>query len=73
MDKASGDIRLKVDNFCGFGVNDVFFILRKGEIFGVFGLMGVGRIELMKVFYGVLSRISGYVILDGYEVVIRLS
>lgn len=35
--------------------------------------MGVGRIELMKVFYGVLSRISGYVILDGYEVVIRLS
>lgn len=34
--------------------------------------MGVGCIELMKVFYGVLLCISGYVILDGYEVVICL-
>ncbi len=40
LDKAPGDIRLKVDNLCGPGVNDVSFTLRKGEILGVSGLMG---------------------------------
>ncbi|STI82277.1 high affinity ribose transport ATP-binding protein RbsA [Escherichia coli] len=54
LDKAPGDIRLKVDNLCGLGVNDVSFTLRKGEILGVSGLMGAGRTELMKVLYGAL-------------------
>lgn len=65
------DIRLKVDNLCGPGVNDVSFTLRKGEILGVSGLMGAGRTELMKVLYGALPRTSGYVTLDGHEVVTR--
>ena len=71
LDKAPGDIRLKVDNLCGPGVNDVSFTLRKGEILGVSGLMGAGRTELMKVLYGALPRTSGYVTLDGHEVVTR--
>ena len=71
LDKAPGDIRLKVDNLCGPGVNDVSFTLRKGEILGVSGLMGAGRTELMKVLYGALPRTSGYVPLDGHEVVTR--
>ncbi|CDW55151.1 ABC tran domain containing protein [Trichuris trichiura] len=65
------DIRLKVDNLCGPGVNDVSFTLRKGEILGVSGLMGAGRTELMKGLYGALPRTSGYVTLDGHEVVTR--
>mgnify|MGYP000973026990 CR=1 FL=1 len=71
LEKASGEIRLKVDNLCGPGVNDVSFTLRKGEILGVAGLMGAGRTELMKVLYGALPRTSGYVNLDGHEVVTR--
>ena len=71
LEKAPGDIRLKVDNLCGPGVNDVSFTLRKGEILGVSGLMGAGRTELMKVLYGALPRTSGYVTLDGHEVVTR--
>ena len=38
---------------------------------GVAGLMGAGRTELMKVLYGALPRTSGYVTLDGHEVVTR--
>lgn len=38
---------------------------------GVSGLMGAGRTELMKVLYGALPRTSGYVTLDGHEVVTR--
>ncbi len=71
LEKAPGEIRLKVDNLCGPGVNDVSFTLRKGEILGVAGLMGAGRTELMKVLYGALPRTSGYVTLDGHEVVTR--
>ncbi|VFS15372.1 ribose import ATP-binding protein RbsA 1 [Enterobacter cancerogenus] len=42
LDKLPGEIRLKVDNLCGPGVNDVSFTLRQGEILGVAGLMGGG-------------------------------
>ena len=56
LDKLPGEIRLKVDNLCGPGVNDVSFTLRQGEILGVAGLMGAGRTELMKVLYGALPE-----------------
>ena len=52
-------------------VKESDFTLRKGEILGVSGLMGAGRTELMKVLYGALPRTSGYVTLDGHEVVTR--
>ena len=71
LDKAPGEVRLKVDNLCGPGVENVSFTLRKGEILGVAGLMGAGRTELMKVLYGALPRKSGYVTLDGHEVVAK--
>lgn len=71
LDKAPGAVRLKVDNLCGPGVENVTFTLRQGEILGVAGLMGAGRTELMKVLYGALPRSSGSVTLDGHEVVTR--
>lgn len=64
LDKAPGEIRLKVDNLSGPGVNGVSFTLRQGEILGVSGLMGAGRTELMKVLYGALPRTGGRVTLD---------
>ncbi len=71
LDKAPGEIRLKVDNLSGPGVNGVSFTLRQGEILGVSGLMGAGRTELMKVLYGALPRMGGRVTLDNREVVTR--
>nr|WP_314423780.1 ribose ABC transporter ATP-binding protein RbsA [uncultured Erwinia sp.] len=71
LDKAPGDIRLKVEHLSGSGVDDVSFTLRKGEILGVAGLMGAGRTELMKVLYGALPRSAGTVTLDGKTVVAR--
>lgn len=71
LDKAPGEVRLKVEHLTGPGVNDVSFTLRKGEILGVAGLMGAGRTELMKVLYGAMPRTSGSVNLDGKEVTTR--
>ncbi|WP_034945415.1 ribose ABC transporter ATP-binding protein RbsA [Erwinia oleae] len=69
LDKAPGDVRLRVDNLSGPGVDNVSFSLRKGEILGVAGLMGAGRTELMKVLYGAFPRTSGSVTLDGKKVI----
>ena len=68
LDKAPGEVRLKVDNLNGPGVHNISFSLRKGEILGVSGLMGAGRTELMKLLYGALPKSSGNVWLDGREV-----
>ncbi|WP_331842893.1 ribose ABC transporter ATP-binding protein RbsA [Pantoea agglomerans] len=71
IDQAPGDVRLKVENVSGPGVDNVSFSLRKGEILGVSGLMGAGRTELMKVLYGALPRREGTLWLNGREVVTR--
>ncbi|MBT9183878.1 ribose ABC transporter ATP-binding protein RbsA [Pectobacterium punjabense] len=69
--KAPGEVRLKVQNLSGPGVDNVSFTVRKGEILGVAGLMGAGRTELMKILYGALPRTGGNVTLDGRDVVTR--
>ena len=46
-------------------VNDVSLQLRAGEIVGLYGLMGAGRTELAKVLFGVESRDSGELLLNG--------
>ena len=71
IDQQPGEIRLKVENLSGPGVDNVSFTLRKGEILGVSGLMGAGRTELMKVLYGALPRSKGKVTLNGREIVTR--
>lgn len=69
--KVPGEVRLKVQNLSGPGVERVSFTVRKGEILGVAGLMGAGRTELMKILYGALPRTGGNVTLDGRDVVTR--
>ncbi|MBW5891703.1 ribose ABC transporter ATP-binding protein RbsA [Pectobacterium polaris] len=69
--KAPGEVRLKVQNLSGPGVDSVSFTVRKGEILGIAGLMGAGRTELMKILYGALPRTGGNVTLDGRDVVTR--
>ncbi|WP_017349386.1 ribose ABC transporter ATP-binding protein RbsA [Pantoea sp. A4] len=71
LNQQPGDIRLKVENLSGPGVDQVSFNLRAGEILGVSGLMGAGRTELMKVLYGALPRTAGQVWLDGKPVAPR--
>ncbi|KHT31393.1 ribose ABC transporter ATP-binding protein RbsA [Pectobacterium carotovorum] len=69
--KVPGEVRLKVQNLSGPGVDNVSFTVRKGEILGVAGLMGAGRTELMKILYGALPCTGGNVTLDGRDVVTR--
>jgi len=44
---------------------DVSFRLRRGEILGIYGLVGSGHFELAKAIFGLWNYDSGEVILDG--------
>jgi ribose transport system ATP-binding protein len=46
----------------------VDFTLHRGEILGIFGLVGAGRTELLRVLFGLDSRTEGEVELDGESV-----
>src|SRR6266436_4049991 len=50
---------LHVRNYSGKRFREVSFQVRRGEIFGVAGLMGAGRTELLETIFGVHPRTSG--------------
>lgn len=52
-------------------VRDVSFTLTKGEILGVYGLLGAGRSELLEALAGVRSALLGKVELKGESLRIR--
>jgi methyl-galactoside transport system ATP-binding protein len=63
-----GDIVLEVKNITTTyepQVLDVSFNLRKGEIFGLSGLVGSRRTELLEAIFGARKRESGELILNG--------
>jgi ribose transport system ATP-binding protein len=49
----------------GKHVRDVSFMLRKGEVLGIAGLVGSGRTELVKLLAGVDRPTAGTITLDG--------
>lgn len=69
---AIGDTLLQVKNLSREGVfSDVSFEVKKGEIFGIAGLMGAGRTEVVEALFGVTKRSSGEVLIDGKPVDIQ--
>ena len=67
-----GDVRLKVDNLTKQGsFNNVSFEVRKGEIFGIAGLVGAGRTEVVETIFGIRLKDSGTISIDGKEVKIN--
>ena len=50
-------------------VKDVSFNLRRGEVLGIFGLMGAGRTELLESIFGLHSQtMVGNIYIDGQEI-----
>lgn len=52
-------------------VKDVSFNLRKGEILGMFGIVGAGRTETARCIFGLEKADSGKILIGGQEVRIR--
>lgn len=49
-------------------VHDVSLTLRSGEVFGLGGLVGAGRTELVRMIYGADPKQSGTLLLDGKDI-----
>lgn len=68
---------LEVKNLClpkaggGYLVDHVSFNLKKGEVLGIYGLMGAGRSEIFECLMGMHPEHTGEVYLEGKKVDVR--
>ena len=68
VDNEPGEKILSVQNLSSKyapKIQNVSFDIRKGEIFGFYGLVGAGRTELLETIFGIRTRAEGNVIYDG--------
>lgn len=59
---------LELQNFSGYGFNDISLKLYPGEILGVAGVVGAGRTELATTIFGRDKVLGGKVLLDGKDI-----
>jgi rhamnose transport system ATP-binding protein len=72
VDIPLGETVLKVENYSHpTEFRDISFALRKGEILGIYGLVGAGRSEICQSLFGVTRPSGGRLELDGKEIQIR--
>ena len=60
-----GETLLAVDGLSGPGFHDVSLSVRRGEIVGLYGLIGAGRSEFVRCLFGRTRRSAGHVTLKG--------
>ena len=68
VDNEPGDVVLSVEHLSTKfepNLKDITFEVREGEIFGLYGLVGAGRTELLETMFGVRTRAAGRVYYKG--------
>ena len=68
VDNTPGETILSVQNLStkyAPKLQNISFDVIKGEIFGLYGLVGAGRTELLETIFGMRTRAAGNVIYDG--------
>ena len=68
VDNKPGEVVLSVEHLStkyAPKLQDITFDVRKGEIFGLYGLVGAGRTELLETIFGIRTRAAGRVYYNG--------
>lgn len=76
VDNIPGEIAFEVKNLNTKyepTLKDISFSVRKGEVFGVYGLVGAGRSELLETLFGVRTIANGEIFLNGRNLVFNNS
>lgn len=76
LDNKPGEDYLEVRDISteyGRRLHSITLTVRKGEIFGLYGLEGAGRSELLECLFGLRSIVAGEIILNGQKIFIRNS
>lgn len=77
---AFGEEVLRVENIClpklnhktSYLIKDINFSVKKGEVLGLFGLMGAGRTELLETLFGLHSEnMTGNIFIENKQVKIN--
>lgn len=67
-----GDEILRVEHLsCGTYLKDISFNVRKGEVFGIAGLMGSGRSSVANAIFGINKVDKGSIYINGKQTVIK--
>ena len=66
-----GDVALEVDHLTTEAFQDVSFKTHRGEIFGIYGLMGSGHQEIGAALFGQIDHSAGSIRVCGKEIRIR--
>lgn len=66
QDKKNNEVVFEIKNFSKKGnFENISFSLRKGEILGIFGILGSGRSEVVRTVFGIDRKTSGEVFING--------
>ncbi len=66
-----GDIVMEVKNLKADGFKDISFKLKRGEILGIFGLLGSGRTSLVKALFGANRIKAGEMSVNGKRIFVK--
>ncbi len=62
---------LEVNNLSGLKFDDISFNLKRGELLGIFGLVGAGRTEMVRSLFGADEKSDGTILLNGKKINIK--
>lgn len=69
--KPTSDVGLEVSALsCPNKIEDISFAAHKGEIFGIYGLMGSGRTEIFNCLFGLDKPSAGRISVDGAPILV---
>lgn len=64
----NGEVVLELDHMSNYKVSDISFKLHKGEVLGIYGLVGAGRTEILQSIFGIAPVTGGEIKMHGQKV-----
>ena len=66
--KVADEIVLELKNMCNYKVSDINLQLHRGEVLGLYGLVGAGRTEILQSIFGIKPITEGEMLINGKRV-----